>query len=128
MDKISRNTLPDKVRFLTLLTVARADQFWFPKWKKPFSRDNPDTPPLANTPKQSSFLADERFPPSLSNHNSKNTLCLPSTNAYLICLTRTRDEMSPRDSAAARGPQQTVILKGINQENSAMTTHMKAVP
>jgi len=36
--------------------------------------------------------------------------------------------MSPRDSAAARGPQQTVILKGINQENSAMTTHMKAVP
>lgn len=75
------------------------------------------------------FLADKKFSPSLLNDNSKNTLSLQSTNAYVICLTKTRYEISPLDSAAASSylcsPQGTVILKDFYQENSP-TTSMNA--
>lgn len=115
---------------LTLLTVPCADQFSFLKLKNPFFRDNSDTPPLANTPKQSLFWLTKVFLPLFWNTTAKNTLSLQSTNAYTIRLTKTRYEISPFDIAAASSyvcsPQGTVILKDFYQENSPMTTSMNA--
>lgn len=85
-----------KMHFLMLPTVPCVNQFWFLKWKKPFFHDNSDTPPPAKTPKQSIFFSVWRgFSPSLLSQNNKNTLSFQSTNAFITCLTKTRDGISP---------------------------------